>query len=429
MAWDFSTDPDFELELDWVRALVRDDLEPLDGLALPSGQLERALVPIKRRVKERGLWAPHLPPSLGGQGRGCLELALLNEVLGRSSCAPAAFGAQAPDSGNAEILALFGTPDQKDRYLQPLLDGRIRSCFSMTEPGAGADPTLIRTRARRDGDDWVLDGHKWFSSGARSAAFLIVMAVTDPDVPAYQGMSMFLVPRDTAGVIIEREAGTIAEPGDPQHALIHYDRVRVPGENLLGGEGQAFVVAQKRLGGGRIHHVMRWLGQCQRAFDMMCERAVSRFTAGSLLADKQSVQNYIADSWAEMAQLRLFTLHTAWLVDRHGTSGARTEIAALKFAGAKVLHDVVDRAVQVHGALGVSTELPLGSMYAAARLARLYDGPDEVHRVSVARRVLKGYAPVPGDWPSEHLPSRRAAAQARLAELIAEAEDAGLVPA
>src|SRR5207249_11164753 len=233
----------------------------------------KAIDPLKEEVRRRGLWATHLGPELGGQGYGQLKLALLNEILGRSHWASHVFGCQAPDTGNAEIIAHYGTPEQKERYLRPLLDGECFSCYSMTEPHAGADPTMFKTRAVKDGDEWVLNGWKFFSSNARTSQFLRGMAVTDPDVSAYQGMSMFLVPTDTPGVNIVRNIGLAGEPiGDGMHALIHYDNVRLPEESLLGGQGQAFAIAQTRLGGGRVHHAMRSVGQAQRALDMMCER-------------------------------------------------------------------------------------------------------------------------------------------------------------
>ena len=300
----------------------------------------------------------------------------------------------------------------------PLLAGEIRSAFSMTEPGAGADPTLISTRAVREGDEWVINGHKWFTSNGSKADFLIVMALTNPDVSPYEGMSMIIVPKGTPGLNILRDVGGIG--GDAVHSEILYEDVRVPVANTLGGEGQAFVIAQKRLGPGRIHHCMRWIGQCHRAFDMLCERALSRYTAGSLLADKQMVQAWIADSWAEIEAFRLMTLKAAWVIDNQGSSAARTEIAAIKFFGAKVLHDVIDRAVQAHGSLGYSTDMPLEQMYRLARSARIYDGPDEVHRVTVARRQLKKREPSPGPYPTEHIPTRREAARKRFAELLDE---------
>jgi acyl-CoA dehydrogenase len=416
--WDFSTEPDFQEKLDWIERFMKEDVEPLETLGLDEAELARVTAPLKQQVKDAGLWACHLGPELGGQGFGQVKLGLMNELIGRSLIiGPPIFGNQAPDSGNAEILALFGTDQQKERWLWPLMDGKLRSCYSMTEPGAGSDPTLLTTRAERDGDGWVINGHKWFSSRANKADFLIVMCVTDPEAKPLNRMSMFIVPRDTPGVNIVREVGVMV--GEAHHAEVKYENVRVPAEALLGGEHQAFVMAQKRLGPGRIHHAMRWLGQCHRAFDMMCERALTRFAHGSLLSEKQTVQNWIADSWTEMQAARLLTLHAAWVIDQGGTSSeARTEIAAIKFFGAKVLHDVIDRAIQVHGSIGVSTDLPLETMYKHARIARVVDGPDEVHRVTVARRVLKGYEPQEGLWPREHIPTRREAALAKFADVL-----------
>src|SRR6185312_2159166 len=283
IAWDFETDPEFQELLDWADAFVRDEVEPLDLIwphlqFTPLDDARRAVVdPLKEQVRAQGLWATHLGPDLGGQGFGQLKLALLNEILGRSQWASVVFGCQAPDTGNAEIIAHYGTPEQKARYLQPLLDGEMFSCYSMTEPHAGADPTRFTTRAVKDGDEWVINGWKYFSSNAKTASFLIVMAVTNPDVSPYQGMSMFLVPSDTPGVNIVRNSAIYGESdGHGSHALIHYDNVRVPADAVLGGEGQAFVIAQTRLGGGRIHHAMRSIGLSRKALDMMCERALSR---------------------------------------------------------------------------------------------------------------------------------------------------------
>ena len=427
MAWDFSTEPEFQEKLDWTDAFVRDEVEPLDLVwgdrtFHPLDDHLRAVVdPLKRAVREQKLWACHLGPELGGEGYGQVKLSLMNEILGRSRWAPIVFGCQAPDTGNAEIIAHYGTEEQKRRYLRPLLDGEIFSSYSMTEPQGGSDPTRFTTRARRDGDEWVLDGWKFFSSNARTSSFLIVMAVTDPDVSAYQGMSMFLVPTDTPGVDIVRNVGLMGERfgagHEGMHALVHYDGVRVPADGLLGGEGQAFAIAQTRLGGGRIHHAMRTVGVCQKALDMMCERALSRETQGGLLADKQSVQNYIADSYAQLMQFRLFVLYVAWEIDRyHDYRKVRHDIAAVKVLTAEVLHDIVRRAVQVHGALGVSNELPLAGYWMMVPVMGLVDGPSEVHRVTVARQVLKRYRAAPGAWPTEHLPEKLAAARAKFAE-------------
>jgi acyl-CoA dehydrogenase len=422
MAWDFSTEPEFEAKLEWMRGFVREEVFPLETLDLDRDGLDRLTAPLKQRVKDEGLWAAHLDPELGGGGFGQVKLGLMHEILGQSVLAPSIFGNNAPDSGNAELIAIGSTSEaQKDRWLWPLLDGRLRSAFTMTEPGAGADPTLLATRAVRDGDEWVIDGHKWFASNASVADFLICMAVTNPDVHAYSGSSMIIVPVDTPGVDIVRDIGTMHDPepriGTPgNHAEVVYRSVRVPYENLIGNEGDGFALAQKRLGPGRIHHAMRWLGQSRRAFDMMAERSLSRFTHGSLLAEKQMIQQWIADSAAEMQAARLMTLHAAWKMDQVGAPAARVEIAMIKYFGAKVLYDVIDRAIQVHGSLGYSTDLPLESMYRHARAARIYDGPDEVHKVTVARQILKGYRPA--DVPTEHVPTRRAAAQAKFADVL-----------
>jgi acyl-CoA dehydrogenase len=424
MGWDFETEPEFEAKLRWADAFVTEEVEPLDvlwrGLEFTplEGTLREIVDPLKQRVRDEGLWATHLGPELGGQGYGQVKLCLLNEILGRSSWAPIVFGCQAPDTGNAEILAHYGTPEQKERYLRPLLEGEVFSCYSMTEPHAGADPTLFTTRATRDGDEWVIDGWKYFSSNAKTASFLIVMAVTDPDVSAYQGMSMFLVPTDTPGVDIVRNVGLGGEaPGEGSHALIHYDGVRVPADALLGGEGQAFAIAQTRLGGGRIHHAMRTIGLATKALDMMCERALSRQVAGGLLAEKQFVQGYIADSYAQLVQFRLFVLYTAWSIDKYNDyKKVRKDIAAVKVLMPGVLHDIALRALQVHGALGVSSDMPFHGMLLGAAVMGLADGPTEVHKVTVARQVLREHRASDDLWPTQHLPKRIEAARAKFAE-------------
>jgi len=426
MSWDFETDPEFQAKLDWADQFVREEVEPLD-LVWPhlvftplEGRRRDAIEPLKQQVREQGLWATHLGPELGGQGYGQLKLSLLNEILGRSGWAPVVFGCQAPDTGNAEIIAHYGTPEQKERYLRPLLEGELFSCYSMTEPHAGADPTMFETSAVKDGDEWVINGWKFFSSNARTAAFFIVMVVTNPDVSAYNGMSMFLVPSDTPGIEIVRDVGLGGEPlGEGSHALIHYQDVRVPEDALLGGEGQAFAIAQTRLGGGRIHHAMRTIGLAQRAFDMMCERVLSRETAGGLLADKQFVQGYIADSYAQLMQFRLFVLYTAWSIDKYNDyRRVRKDIAAIKVIMPTVLHDIAQRALQVHGALGVSNEMPFSGMLVGASVMGLADGPTEVHKVTVARQVLRDYSPSDDLWPTQHLPKRLAAAREKLAEYL-----------
>jgi alkylation response protein AidB-like acyl-CoA dehydrogenase len=352
-------------------------------------ELIRAL---QAKAKDAGLWAPHVPPEAGGTGQGFLAYAHLNEEIGRSSYAQLVFGCQAPDAGNAEILHMFGTPEQKERWLFPLVAGEIRSFFSMTEPEVpGSDPTTLQTRAVRDGDEWVIDGHKWFSSGADGAAFGIVMAVTDPDAPPHARASQIVVPADTPGVDVVRPIPVMGHAGSgwSTHCEVFYRGVRVPVDNVLGEPGDGFRIAQKRLGPGRIHHVMRWLGQMQRAFELLCSYSLEREAFGSRLADKQTVQNWIADSAAGIHASRLMTLDAARKIDEGDE--ARVEVSVIKFFAAQVLHDVIDRAIQVHGARGLTDETPLAGMYAMARAARIYDGPDEVHRMVVSRRILKEF--------------------------------------
>jgi acyl-CoA dehydrogenase len=427
--WDFSTEPEFQQKLDWMAQFVREECEPLD-LLFPEGgdpydvrnSVSRAILkPLQAQVKARGLWACHLGPELGGPGYGQVKLGLMNEILGRSYWAPTVFGTAAPDTGNAEILAMFGTPEQKARYLQPLLDGDIVSTFSMTEPQAGADPKEFVCRAYREEDEWVIEGEKWFSSNARYAAFLIVMAVTDPDAAPYQRMSMFIVPAETLGINILRNVPTMAESEDADtgiHAYIRYEKVRVPLDAMLGGPGQGFKVAQARLGGGRVHHAMRTVGKCRRALEMMLERAVSRRTQGRRLADHQFVQGMIADSAIELEQFRLLVLHTAWTIDTQPHGAARTGIAMCKVAMAKIYHDIAQRALHLHGSLGATHEMPLAGMYMGAASLALADGPTEVHKVAVAKDLLRSAKPAPGLFPSEHVPTRRAAAQARYAHIL-----------
>ena len=426
MGWEFETDPEYQAKLDWADEFVREEVEPLDvvfpGKAFwpPDDVVRRIIDPLKQQVREQGLWATHLGPELGGQGHGQLKLSLLNEILGRSSWAPIIFGCQAPDTGNAEIIAHFGTEQQKEVYLRPLLEGEIFSSYSMTEPQGGSDPSLFTTRAVKDGDEWVINGWKYFSSNARTASFLIVMAVSDPDTSVYQGMSMFLVPTDTPGVDIVRNVGLAGEGEDEgMHALIHYNDVRVPAEALLGGEGQAFAVAQTRLGGGRIHHAMRTIGLCQKGLDAICERALSREVAGGRLSDKQFVQGYIADSYAQLMQFRLYTLYTAWSIDKHNDYlKVRKDIAAIKVLMPGLLHDIAWRAIQVHGALGTTNEMPFAQMMNGASIMGLADGPTEVHKVTVAKQVLRDYQPVDTMWPSQHLPTRKEAAIAKFGDLL-----------
>ncbi len=425
MSWDFETDPAFQQELDWIDDFVRTEIEPLDHIIefpydTTDALRNKIIKPLQEQVKARGLWACHLGPELGGQGYGQVKLALMNEILGRARCASIVFGCQAPDTGNAEILAHYGTPEQKERFLKPLLNNDIVSCFSMTEPQGGADPKVFTTSATRDGDEWVISGEKWFSSNARFASFLIVMAVTDPDNPPYQRMSMFIVPTDTPGIEIVRNValGYHAER-EGTHAYIRYHDVRVPLDAMLGGRGEAFLVAQTRLGGGRIHHAMRTCGYVRKAFDLMCERAVSRYTQGEMLGRKQMVQQMIADSWIEMESFRLLVLRTAWRIDKYKDyKRVRTDISAVKAAMPKVFHDVAARALQIHGSLGVSNEMPFSGMLIESFHMGLADGPTEVHKATLARLLLSEYTPAEGMFPSGHLPTLRDASIARYADLI-----------
>ena len=349
MAWDFETEPEFEAKLAWMREFLATEIMPLEGLPVEiqndRNKMDELTAPLKQQVRDRDLWAAHLPPELGGGGFGQVKLGLMNEILGRCGHAPRIFGANAPDTGNAELISLGGTPEQKKKWMEPLLAGEMRSAFSMTEPDtAGSDPKLLKTNAVRDGEEWVINGRKWFTSNGSVADFLVSMVVTNPDVHPYQGSSMFIVPTDTAGLNVVRDVPVMSHPdhktGEPGgHSEVIYDNVRIPHANLVGGDegiGQGFVLAQKRLGPGRIHHAMRWLGQSQRAFDMLCERSVSRYTHGSYLAEKQMIQDWVATSYAEMQAARLLTLQAAWHMDKFGASESRVEIAIIKFYGAQV---------------------------------------------------------------------------------------------
>ncbi|HEX7095599.1 MAG TPA: acyl-CoA dehydrogenase family protein [Acidimicrobiales bacterium] len=425
MPIDFAVEPEFQEKLDWMREFVDNEIEPLELFYddMSDEAWAKATEPLKQQVKDRGLWACHLDPELGGEGYGQVKLALMHEILGRCRTAPNIFGNQAPDSGNSELIAVGANEEQRKKWLEPLLRGEMTSSFSLTEPHySGSDPTMINTRAVRDGDEYVINGHKWFASNAEKADFVLAMVVTNPDNPPHKAASMLIVPRGTPGMKIVRNVYNMHHPYPGHfrsggHAEIIFEDCRVPVENRIGEEGDGFVLAQKRLSGGRIHHAMRWVGQCKKAFDLMCERAVSRRTKGQLLGEKQMIQDFIATSSAEIRALRLMALHTAWLWDTQGPSKTRVEIAELKFWGARILHDVIDRAIQVHGALGWTTDLPLAEMYVLARQMRIADGADEVHKAFVATRRLKDYTPVEG-WPSEHIPTRKAALRERFAHLL-----------
>jgi acyl-CoA dehydrogenase len=426
---DFSVEPEFQAKLDWMNKFVREECETMDLLwpgptfvyDTTHAPSRRHLKPLQEQVKAQGLWACHLGPNLGGPGYGQVKLALMNEILGRSNWAPTVFGTAAPDTGNAEILALFGTDEQKRKYLDPLMAGEIVSCFSMTEPQGGADPGEFVCKAWREGDEWVIEGEKWFSSNARYAAFCLVICVTNPEAKLTERMSMFIVPTDTPGFEIIRNvgiAGTGETMDDGQSCYVRYNKVRVPLDYMLGNPGEGFKVAQARLGGGRIHHAMRTVGVCQRAIDMMLERAVSRRTRGRMLGDHQFVQGKIADSIIQLEQFRLMVLKTAWIIDEieagrmpHGAS--RNHIGMCKVAMAQVYHDIVGKALELHGSLGISLEMPLSGWYAGHMALAFADGPTDVHRSQLARAYLAKAKPAPGLFPSEHVPTRLAEARRR----------------
>ncbi len=431
MAWDFSTDPDFEAQLEWMRGFVRDEVEPLDPLFRgagdpfdPAGRARPLIRALQQVVKAKGLWACHLGPELGGKGFGQVKLGLMNEILGRSRFAPVVFGTQAPDTGNAEILARFGTDAQKARYLQPLLDGDIVSCYSMTEPQAGADPAEFTCAARRDDNGWIITGEKWFASHAALAEFLIVMAITDPAVPVHQGSTMFIVPRGTPGMAIVRNTavGPRDEIGSGVHGYLRFSDCRVPLDAVLGPVGDGFKVAQSRLGGGRIHHAMRTVGMLNRALEMMVERTVSRRTKGERLADKQMVQEKIADSYTQILQFRLHVLYAAWLLDRDQgyTRAVRREIAAVKAAMPGVLKDVVYRALHLHGSLGMSNETPLMDMWQHVPEMGIVDGPTEVHKIAVAKDIVRDAAPADGQFPTYFVPDALDRARRKYADYLGE---------
>jgi acyl-CoA dehydrogenase len=425
MAWDFETDPEFQAQLDWMDTFVRDEVEPLDRLKLHPADVknplyQRLVRPLQAKVKERGLWACHLGPDLGGQGYGQVKLGLMNEILGRSHFAPSVFGCQAPDTGNAEIIAHFGTEAQKARYLEPLLNNEIVSAFSMSEPAGGSDPLTFTTRAELDGDEWVINGEKWFSTNARWSEFLIVMAVTDPDGETYRRMSMFIVPTDTPGVEIVRNVG-VGYSQDGSEGYMRYTDVRVPADHLLGERGGAFAISQTRLGGGRIHHAMRTVGQAKKALDLMCQRAVSRQTRDGPLSQKQAVQQQIADSWIELQQFRLLVLHTAWLIDKHKDyRKVRKDIAAVKVAMPRVFHNIASRALHIHGALGVSNEMPFVGQVIGSFVMGIADGPTEVHQVTLAKQILRNYTPGNELFPAYSLPQLREDALEKYAEVLDE---------
>jgi acyl-CoA dehydrogenase len=399
---DFNPSPEVaqlrERVLDFMDAEIypqeREVMEALDAEVGPGVPYPANLAAIREKAKAEGLWNLFMPDERFGPGLANWEYGLLCEEMGRSPmAAPMAFNCSAPDTGNMEILAEHGTPEQRERWLEPLLEGRIRSCFSMTEPNvSGSDPTLLQARAELDGDEWVVDGHKWFTSGAMGAELAIAMVVTDPDAHPYGRASMICVPTDSPGFELVRPISVMGHDAGPGHCEIRYEGCRVPKGNLLGERGAGFAIAQDRLGPGRIHHCMRAIGTAERAHEMMCRRANERSAFGGPLGDKQFVQESIAASRMEIDQARLLTLYAAWKMDTEGKRAARQAISAIKIVAANMVMDVLDRAIQVHGSLGMTDDTPLAAMWRFSRMLRLADGPDEVHKMVLARRELNRWA-------------------------------------
>ena len=392
---DFSPSEEMATMLEMVNRFMDDEVIPLEGEMLhgDADTLADLVADRQRKVKQMGLWAPNHPTEYGGLGLDMVDHGLLAEALGRSPLGMLVFGTQAPDAGNIEILHSHATPEQAERFLRPLVEGKIRSCFSMTEPNQpGSNPVLMDTTAVKDGDDYVINGQKWFTSSADGADFAIVMAITDPDAHPYARASMILVPTDTPGFNLVRNVSVMGHSGHghASHAEVIYQGCRVPQTNLLGAEGAGFAIAQERLGPGRIHHCMRWLGIAQRSLELLCDRANERVVAadGSTLADRQVIQHWVAELRAEIQGARLMTLHAAWQIDQVGAKAARDEISAIKFTVANTMLKAVDRAIQVHGALGVTDDTVLSYWYRHERAARIYDGADEVHKTSLGRRTL-----------------------------------------
>ncbi len=396
---DFQPSPEISVMLDMIREFMDREVIPLEGEMLhgDSAALAAGVQAAQAKVKQMGLWAPNHPAEFGGLGLSMIDHGLFAEAVGRSPLGMSVFGTAAPDAGNIEILHKYATEEQRERWLRPLVAGEIRSCFSMTEPEtAGSNPVLLATTATPDGDDYVINGQKWFTSSADGAAFAILMAVTNPEAPPHQRASMIIVPTDTPGFNLVRNVSVMghAGGGHASHAEVIYQSCRVPRTNLLGPEGHGFVIAQDRLGPGRIHHCMRWLGIAQRAWEMMCARANERVidVNGGTLADKQVIQHWAAEMYAKIQGARLQVLHAAWRIDREGASAARDDIAAIKFVVANTMLEAVDKAIQVHGALGVTDDTILAYWYRHERAARIYDGADEVHKTSLGRRLMRRYA-------------------------------------
>src|SRR5690242_1418750 len=385
--------------LERVERFITEAVIPAEPVVLGRGFVGAAteLDELRARCKAEGLWGPQIPKELGSLGLNLVEHGLVSERLGKSPLGHYVFGCQAPDAGNLEILHKYGTPAQQERWLRPLARGELRSCFSMTEPeNPGSNPTMLSCTARRDGDHYVIDGHKWFTSSADGAAFAIVMAVTNPDAPPHGRASMIIVPTDTPGFTRVRNIKIMGDPGEgwASHAEIRYESCRVPVDNRLGPEGAGFLIAQERLGPGRIHHCMRWIGICERVFDTMCRRVATRKIAedDKTLATRQIAQAWVAEARAEIDASRLMVLHAAWTIEHKGFSIARDQVSLIKFYVADIMLRVVDRAIQLHGALGITSDTILAHYYVHERGARIYDGPDEVHKMSVAKRILARYS-------------------------------------
>lgn len=380
-----------------IERFVADKVVPLEHEVLEAGfaASHPALEALRAEVKAAGMWGPQIPKDVGGLGLGLVEHGLVSERLGWSPIGHYAFGAQAPDAGNLEILHKFGTAAQKEQWMAPLARGEIRSCFSMTEPeNPGSNPTMMSCQARRDGDHYVIDGHKWFTSGADGAAFAICMAVTNPDAAKHARASMIIVPTSTPGYELVRNIKIMGDPGSAwaSHAELRYTNCRVPVANLLGAEGAGFLIAQERLGPGRIHHCMRWIGICERVFDTVCRHITRRkIDDEKTLATRQIAQAWIAEARAEIDAARLMVLHAAWTIEKKGFQVARDQVSLIKFYVADIMLRLVDRAIQLHGALGITSDTVLAFYYVHERGARIYDGPDEVHKMVVAKRLLARY--------------------------------------
>lgn len=381
-----------------INTILEEDILPIEKYFLQGNyqKLVEELNKVRDKVKRQGLWAPHLEEQEGGLGLTLTEFAHISELLGKSPLGHYCFNCQAPDIGNMELLHGHASTDLKEKYFSPLASGDIRSCFAMTEPElAGSNPVMMNTTAVKDGNDYIINGHKWFTSSADGADFTIVMANTNPEAEnKYKRASMIIVPLDNPGYRLVRNIPVMGDVGEGYftHGEVRFDECRVPQENLIGEEGEGFTLAQERLGPGRIHHCMRWVGICERAFDMMCKRAVKRELApGTPLATKQSIQNWIAESRAEINAARFMVLHTAVKIDNEGAKAARIEISTIKFYVANILQQVLDRAIQTFGGLGITDDTVLAYWFRHERAARIYDGPDEVHKSALARRILKDY--------------------------------------